>query len=86
MTKITFFIFFITLIVLEVSLKKVDAEETALKNHLMSLKEKIDEAKRDQSYLTKSINSQSDPLWVELVLKRVLGLVPEQQTKIYFPD
>jgi hypothetical protein len=30
------------------------------------------------------IQSQNDPLWVELVLMRRLGLIPEGQTKVYF--
>ncbi|HNA62013.1 MAG TPA: hypothetical protein PKW79_02935 [Rhabdochlamydiaceae bacterium] len=30
------------------------------------------------------IDSQSDPAWVEMVLKRNLGLVPEGQVKVYF--
>jgi hypothetical protein len=38
----------------------------------------------DQEELLLQIQSQSDPAWVELVLKRNLGLVPEGQTKVYF--
>ena len=34
--------------------------------------------------LTKRVQSQSDPEWIELTLKRVLGMVPEGQTKIHF--
>jgi hypothetical protein len=30
------------------------------------------------------IQSQSDPAWIEMVLKRNLGLVPQGQTKVYF--
>jgi hypothetical protein len=30
------------------------------------------------------IRAQNDPDWVELVLMRRLGLVPEGQTKVYF--
>lgn len=30
------------------------------------------------------IQSQCDPEWVELVLMRRLGLIPEGQTKVYF--
>lgn len=30
------------------------------------------------------IQSQSDPKWTELTLKRGLGLVPDNQKKIYF--
>jgi hypothetical protein len=37
-----------------------------------------------QEDLLLQINSQSDPGWVELVLMKGLGLVPEGQTKVYF--
>jgi hypothetical protein len=30
------------------------------------------------------IQSQKDPKWVELILMRRLGLIPEGQTKVYF--
>ena len=38
----------------------------------------------EQEELLLQIQSQSDPAWVEMVLKRNLGLVPEGQTKVYF--
>ena len=41
-------------------------------------------AMAEQEELLLQIQSQSDPAWVELVLKRNLGLVPEGQTKVYF--
>ena len=34
--------------------------------------------------LLRQIHSQSDPEWMELILKKRLGLVPEGQTKVYF--
>lgn len=37
-----------------------------------------------QEELISQIQSQSDPAWVEMVLKRNLGLVPKDQTKVYF--
>lgn len=37
-----------------------------------------------QEELILQIQSQSDPAWVEMVLKRNLGLVPKDQTKVYF--
>lgn len=38
----------------------------------------------EQEELLLQIQSQSDPAWVEMVLKRNLGLVPQGQTKVYF--
>jgi hypothetical protein len=32
------------------------------------------------------VNSQSDPAWVELVLMKGLGLVPEGKTKVLFKE
>lgn len=32
------------------------------------------------------LNSESDPMWVELVLMRVLGMVPEGQEKVFFSN
>jgi len=32
------------------------------------------------------INSQSDPAWTEMLLKKHLGMVPSGQTKVYFQE
>lgn len=32
------------------------------------------------------INSQSDPAWTEMLLKKNLGMVPSGQTKVYFQE
>ena len=37
-----------------------------------------------QEELERQIHSQSDPAWVELILKNKLGVVPEGQTKVFF--
>lgn len=37
-----------------------------------------------QAELRAQIDSQNDPAWVEMTLMRVLGLVPEGQSKVYF--
>ena len=34
--------------------------------------------------LLKQIDSQSDPAWIEMLLKKKLGVVPEGQVKVYF--
>lgn len=38
----------------------------------------------EQEDLSLQIHSQNDPAWVELVLKKKLGVVPEGQIKVYF--
>ncbi|CAM0117557.1 hypothetical protein [Rhabdochlamydiaceae symbiont of Dictyostelium giganteum] len=51
---------------------------------LNSLEEEKREAISSQEELLLQIQSQSDPEWVEMVLKRQLGMVRHGQTKIYF--
>lgn len=43
-------------------------------------------ADEENQKLLLHVNSQSDPAWVELVLMRGLGLVPEGQTKVFFTN
>ncbi len=38
----------------------------------------------EQEELNLQIQSQTDPAWIEMVLRRNLGMVPEGQTKVYF--
>lgn len=40
----------------------------------------------EQDELRLQINSQSDPLWIEMTLMKGLGLVPEGQKKILFDE
>lgn len=53
---------------------------------------KVELASQKKSALIRKINlerqvmSQSDPNWITLTLIRVLGVVPEGQTKIYFKE
>src|ERR1700733_1065606 len=54
---------------------------TAQKNELQYKKIKAIENHDD---LLMAINSQTDPDWIELILMKKLGLVPEGQTKIFF--
>lgn len=56
---------------------------TAQKNELQN--KKINALERHDSLLMQ-INSQTDPAWIELVLMKKLGLVPEGQTKIFFKN
>ncbi len=51
---------------------------------LKSLEKEKMKALAEQQELLLQIESQTDPAWVEMVLKRNLGLVPEGQVKVYF--
>ena len=69
---------------LEVALKARENEYKELQQERISLESQLKEAaKLNEKYLHE-MNSQSDPAWIELVLMRKLGLVPEGQTKIVF--
>jgi len=51
---------------------------------LHSLEKQKIEALKLRGDLLLQIQSQSDPAWVEMVLKRNLGMVREGQVKVYF--
>lgn len=50
-------------------------------NQLQAEKERL---LMEQENLQAQVNSQSDPIWIELTLMRNLGLVPEGQKKVLF--
>ena len=45
-----------------------------------------DEAQLENEDLQMQIQSQSDPLWIQMTLMKGLGLVPEGQKKVHFQD
>lgn len=53
---------------------------------LRTLEKAKAEVVAQQEELLLQIHSQSDPAWVEMVLKANLGMVPEGQTKVYFKN
>lgn len=55
-----------------------------LQHQLIELQDEYANQVKIQEDLRLQINSQSDPDWLELVLMRGLGLVPEKQTKVFF--
>lgn len=74
------------LIVTEQAMKAVKSDYDQLyQQHLLLLQEK-EKALALRNTLKLQINSQSDPAWVELTLKKGLGLVPEGQIKVLFTD
>lgn len=68
----------------EHGLQKKDREFQKLQAQYEELQIKERALLSQQESLHRQINSQSDPAWVELVLMRELGLVPEGQTKVLF--
>lgn len=57
-----------------------------LQRHLLELQDEYAHQVKIQEDLHLQINSQSDPDWLELVLMRGLGLVPEKQKKVFFTN
>jgi hypothetical protein len=62
--------------------KQVAYEEIA--QRLDDLKREKREALEEQEDLTLQINSQNDPAYIQMVLMKRLGVVPEGQKKVYF--
>ena len=74
----------IGLIMLEQRLKTLHSEREQLFQQYQFLIEEKEKAVTLKENLKLQINSQSDPAWVELTLKKGLGLVPEGQIKVLF--
>lgn len=55
-----------------------------LENKLACVVREIGMVTEEKEDLVLQLQSQQDPEWIELVLKRSLGLIPEGQTKVYF--
>ena len=67
----------------QISAKKVE-NIYAYAEKLHSLESEREEKREENKELTLMINSQNDPMWIEMVLMKELGLVPEGKLKVYF--
>ncbi len=56
----------------------------ALSRQLMVLQFEKNKALTEQKRLSREVNSQNDPAFIELTLMKELGLTPEGQTKVLF--
>ena len=70
----------------EQGLKKRDLDYDKLHLQLVDLQQQKKEALNLREDLILQVNSQSDAAWVELVLMKGLGLIPEGQTKVFFTN
>lgn len=70
--------------VYEQRIKVQNKEWEFLKNQLVALQSEKELLKMEQEDLLLRLNSQGDPAWIELILMRVLGLVPDGYTKVSF--
>jgi hypothetical protein len=67
----------------------VKKKQKAIYKHeaaIFSLEKKSKEKKRENKELLLQINSQSDSAWIEKVLMRELGVVPEGKLKVHFTN
>jgi hypothetical protein len=71
-------------VLLEQGIKERDQEFFKLNEHLKFLQQERETAIALQEDLLLQVNSQSDPAWVELLLMKGLGVVPEGQKKVFF--
>lgn len=74
----------VCLLAYEHSAENKNRESATLLVQLKELQSEKEKALLLREELQRQINSQSDPAWIELTLMKVLGLVPEGQTKVFF--
>ncbi|MBM3184227.1 MAG: hypothetical protein FJZ64_02865 [Chlamydiae bacterium] len=60
------------------------SELQALSQQLKAMKEEKMIAMQEREYLELQIASQKDPSWIEMILMRDLGVVPEGWLKVHF--
>lgn len=68
----------------EQSVTQTHSRMESLKCELGEIEQAKAQAQTVQQDLLLQINSQSDYAWIELTLMKGLGLVPENQTKVFF--
>lgn len=68
----------------EKGLKGREDNYQQLKEQLISLQHEKQKGLELQQNLQQQINSQSDMAWLELTLMKGLGLVPENEQKVFF--
>jgi len=68
----------------ERGLFKIYQQSCNLQEIVSTLEIELEEAQFQNNNLNDRLNSQSDPVWVELTLMKVLGLVPEKHVKVIF--
>ncbi len=70
--------------VYEQGLKTSNERLMALSNQLDTLQGEKKKVLKQQVRLSKEVESQDDPDWIELTLMKELGLTPEGHTKVLF--
>jgi hypothetical protein len=68
----------------EQSIKRTDKEAFNYKKHLVALEQEKIKQQKENEDLSLMVNSLSDPAWIEMILIRDLGVVPEGKLKVHF--
>lgn len=63
---------------------RVDQDYNNLSNQLQKLKVEVEKEEQKKQNLKLVLDSQNDSLYIEMVLKKKLGLVTQGQKKVYF--
>lgn len=66
------------------AVQKKKTEIAALQHRVQELEKDKAMAFQEHEDLERQIESQTDPAWIELILMKGLGLVPEGHKKVYF--
>ena len=70
--------------VYERGVSSVDRKKERMSGRITQLRTEIALAQEMQRDLKEQANAQEDPAWIELTLRRVLGLTPKGAVKIVF--
>ncbi|MBB63991.1 MAG: hypothetical protein CMO81_02895 [Waddliaceae bacterium] len=73
-----------SLILYERGMGRLYEQESTLRKQLAKLDYRIQEVLEEQQDLKLQIHSQSTYTWIELTLKKGLGLVSKNEKKVYF--
>jgi hypothetical protein len=79
-----FLFFLLSFIGYDQAIKKKNKDISKFKTNLCALENMKQQKKQENEELTQMINSQNDPAWIELVLMRDLGVVPDGKLKVHF--
>jgi hypothetical protein len=74
----------ICFVVYDNNIKEKNKEIQIMKNRLKELSLEKELTLEEKEELLSKINSQSDPSWIEMVLIKELGVVPDGQLKVHF--
>jgi Tfp pilus assembly protein PilN len=79
-----FLILFLFFVVYRVAIKKKQDEISFLTSRIQELQVQKEQKTQQKEDLISRIEAQNDPAWIEQVLKKEIGVVPDGQMKVHF--